>query len=286
MTRFAWVRSLCRVSCPGCGAEANLGQRFCGACGTALSAVVPRLRGAARSRPAVLHRVRDVGRGRCCGARGRCSGAHRPRDRAPAVLGAVRGPGRIHAAERGTGSRGGPGAPVAVLRHRPHRGDQVRRHDREVHRRRGDGGLGHSRGRRGRRRACGAGGHGARLRGCRPGSLDRGPWPRGAGRRGDRHGGGHHERRGPGDGRRRRRQHRRAGAVGGHGRHGPGRHHHAAVGRAGHRVRPARRRRAEGQDRAGDVVASPRDRLGHRRRPALGRLGGALRRARPSSSAS
>ena len=86
----------------------------------------------------------------------------------------------------------------------------LRRDGREVHRRRGDGRLGHADGDRGRRRARGArrarpgrGGDRARRRGRRGGA----PRPR---RRPHRRGGRVARRRGRGDGRRRPRQHRLA----------------------------------------------------------------------------
>ena len=90
----------------------------------------------------------------------------------------------------------------------------LRRHGREVHRRRGDGGLGHADRDRGRRRA-------RRPRGARPGRRRVGARRRGrrAGasrpcRRPHRRGRGHARRRRPGHGRRRPRQHRVARPVG------------------------------------------------------------------------
>ena len=54
--------------------------------------------------------------------------------------------------------------PDALLRHGPHRHRALRRHGREVHRRRGHGGLGRTRRTRGRRRACRPGSARARRR--------------------------------------------------------------------------------------------------------------------------
>jgi hypothetical protein len=174
---------------------------------------------------------------------------------AASVLGAVLRRGGVHPAVGSAGSRGSPGAAVAVL-HGGADGDRpVRRGGGEVHRGRGDGGVGHPRrGGRGRRaggarraRPGGRGGRaGRRKRGSRFGGPSRGGHRGGGGhpgRRGRRHGGG-----GCGE-------HRRAGAGGGRTWIGAGGRGDAAPG--GNRDRVCRCRGAffEGQGRAGPVVA-------------------------------
>ena len=92
--------------------------------------------------------------------------------------------------------------------------DAVRRHGREVHRRRGDGRLGHTDGDRGRRRARSSGRARSRRRGLRARGRGRRAGPSGTRGRAHRRGSGDDRRRGPGHGRGRSRQHRLAGAVG------------------------------------------------------------------------
>ena len=105
-----------------------------------------------------------------------------------------------------------------VLRSRARRHRALWRHGREVHRRRGDGGLGSAHGARGRRRAGGTGQP-------RSGGRGAGPRPRypGQGRCHDRRSGGHARCGRPGDGRRRPRQYRQPAPIGSSARHGPGR---------------------------------------------------------------
>ena len=130
----------------------------------------------------------------------------------------------------------------------------LRRHGREVHRRRGDGRLGHAGRHRGRRRARRP--SGARPRRRRAGARDEVGAPScGRGRRAHRRGGGHARRRGPGDGRRRPRQHRVAHPVGSRPGHRARRRGDAARDRGGDRLRGRRRARAEGQGRAGRALA-------------------------------
>ena len=162
-----------RVNCPSCASPNEDGRKFCGECGARLAAVCTAcgtanppaarfcgecgtpLAGAPAAQPSAPQPARRPGPD---------IGIAGPGRRAAAGLGAVRGPGRLHDAVRGARSRGGPGAPVALLRagvggHRP-----LRRHRREVHRRRGHGGLGRADGPRGRRGAGGPGRPGARER--------------------------------------------------------------------------------------------------------------------------
>ena len=113
--------------------------RFCGECGTPLAGARPP--GAARRRRPRSSR--------------RPSASPAPVAERRARLGPVRGPRRLHDAVRGARPRGGARAPVALLRARVGRHRPLRRHRREVHRRRGHGGLGRAGGPRGRRRARG-----------------------------------------------------------------------------------------------------------------------------------
>ena len=136
--------------CPGCGADVTPGAKFCPSCGTPL-------RAAARPPQPRTEATGDLGRAGPPGAGGRAAAGVRP----------VRGPGGLHRAVRVARRRRGPRAALALLRGLPQRGRAARRCRGEVHRRRGDGGLGRSGRQRGRRRAGGA--VGARAGGGRPG---------------------------------------------------------------------------------------------------------------------
>ena len=118
--------------------------KFCGECGTALTA-----QAALGRRPATERR-----------------------SRAAARLGALRRSRRASPLRPRTATPRRHGAPLALLRHLPPAHRALRRHCREVHRRRGHGGLGYADGDGGRRGACSAGRarprrrrHGARRRG-------------------------------------------------------------------------------------------------------------------------
>ena len=112
---------------------------------------LPRVRHHQPAGREVLRRLRDAAR---AGGQA-CDSGHRPRagGRAPAGVGPVRRPGGLHPVRRGTGRRGGPRDPHPVLRPGGGRDRAVRRHGREVHRRRGDGRLGRPDRPRGRCRA-------------------------------------------------------------------------------------------------------------------------------------
>ena len=266
------------TSCAACQ-----GTRTPTARSSARSAVA---RSLSRARRAATHTLRvtgsavNVARRWELRGRGRGGGAGR---RAPARLGAVRRPGRLHDALGVARRRGGARAPLALLRHLPPADRALRRHGREVHRRRGDGGVGDADGDRGRRRARGAGrarprrgGLGARRRGRRAGAAR-------AGRRADRRGGGDDRRRGPGHGRRRPRQHGLAHPVGRRARHGARRRGDAPRDRADDRLRGRRRARAEGQGRAGAALAGAAGRLG---RPRLAQVDRGSRRRSSAATAS
>ena len=157
----------------------------------------------------------------------------------------------------------------------------LRRHGREVHRRRGHGGLGNAGHPGGRRRASrpggarpGRGGRGARRRGRRARSER-------AGRRRHRRGRRDVARRGPGHGRRRSGEHRRARPVGGGARHRLRDRWNPPRERSRRRLRRRRHPRPEGQGRAAaPVPRGPRDR-GQDGSAPLRRARVAVRRSRP-----
>ena len=125
------------IACPACGAANPPGQRFCGECGGRLAAEpVPAAAGPASERRLVSVLFADLV--------GFTTLSEAPRP------------------------RGGPRAPLPVLRDAADARRALRRHRREVHRRRRDGGLGHPGRPGGRRRAGGA--DGARPRRRRPGA--------------------------------------------------------------------------------------------------------------------
>ncbi|MDQ3085785.1 MAG: AAA family ATPase, partial [Actinomycetota bacterium] len=140
----------------------------------------------------VRHRAHDWGsiarRRSGCAADGRAATRLRP----------FRRPGRVHGCLRAQGRRGRARAAVALFRDRAHHHRALRRHRREVHRRRRDGRMGCPGGARGRRGARGPGRagtgyshHRARNRGGDPGASR----PR---RSPDRRSRGHSRRRGQG----------------------------------------------------------------------------------------
>ena len=150
-----------------------------------------------------------------------------------------------------------------------------RRDGREVHRRRGHGGLGHADRPRGRRRA-------GRPRRARAGRCGRhaAPEPPGARGRADRRGGGDARRHEPGHGGRRPRQHRGPPAGRGRAGHRAGRRGHRRAARAGDRLRADRRPLAQGQDEPGSGVAGAARRRPARRPGTRRRARGAVRRPR------
>ena len=182
------------MRCQACGTENEEGRKFCGECGAPLTVRCGGVRDRERARREVLRRVR---RGAAAPSPRRSPAACRAGRRAAAGLDPLRRPGRVHHAVGGPRRRGRARAPVALLRHLPDADRPLRRHRREVHRRRGDGGVGRAGGDGGRRRAGGARGArpGRRGRGARRGGrLARAARPR---RRAHRRGGGHDRRRRP-----------------------------------------------------------------------------------------
>ena len=230
--------------------------------------------------------MRRAARAGCSGGVGphrrfRLASAASPGRRAAPRLGPLRRPRRLHDARRGPRRRGDAGTPEPLLRSRPRRHRPLRRHGREVHRRRGDGRLGRADGARGRRRAGRAGGPRPRRRGqdARPGD----PGPR---RRPDRRGGRHPRRHEPGHGRRRPRQHRQPPAVRRAAGHRPRRRGDPARGQRAIAFEAAGRADAQGQGGAGAGVAGPaRRRRGRRpepRRDPRGAVRRPRRRAAPA----
>ena len=158
-----------------------------------------------------------VSAARACGACATASGAGRARRVAAerrARVGAVRRSRRLHDAVGVARRRGGPRAALPLLRHVPPADRPVRRHGGEVHRRRGDGGLGDA---DARPRTTPSGRSVRRSTWsprCRRSARRSGARAARARRRADRRGGRDDRRRGRGDGRRRPGQHRLADAVG------------------------------------------------------------------------
>ena len=140
---------------------------------------------------------------------------------APARLRPVRRPRRLHDARRRLGSGAGARPADPLLRDRARHRRAIRRHHREVHRRRRHGGLGRPDRPRRRRRARRPG---------RPRAGRSRPGPRAlasrAGRRPDGRGGRRPRCHEPGDGRGRPRQHREPPPVRRTARHGPRRRSH------------------------------------------------------------
>ena len=141
--------------CERCGTENRAGRRFCRSCGAGLAASCPVLRRPGRARRpfcGVCGEPASGRRGPGPGVRaGSAAGADRSRsrrgrsDRAPARQRPVRRPRRLHGPLRRPRPGGGPGVPGRLLRARPGADRPLRRDDREVHRRRGHGRLGHAR---------------------------------------------------------------------------------------------------------------------------------------------
>ena len=198
--------------CSNCGTENLAGREVLHGVRDAVRGDLPELRRGQPARGQVLLRVRHAA---CAG--GAARGQRPPRGQPPPrrdagpdavaerrlVTRPVRRPRRLHAVRRGPRRRGGPRAPdryfeTVARDHRP-----LRRHRREVHRRRGHGRLGRPDRPRGRRRAR----RPRRRSSSSTRSAALGPGHRGPGRRPDRRGGGHARRDQPGHGRRRPGQH-------------------------------------------------------------------------------
>ena len=173
------------------------------------SSLLRRVRGAPRGRVGCFGRPPDTRAADPCHARS-CAGAGR---RAPARHRPLRRSRRLHRAVRGPRRGDGARAAVGVLRARRRGHHAVRRHGREVHRRRGHGRVGCTDRPRGRCRA-------RRPSGARPGRRGPPAWAgdQRAGRRTDWRGGGHARCHEPGHGRRRSREHGLAPPVRGSGR--------------------------------------------------------------------
>ena len=207
--------------------------------------------------------------------------APRPRSGAPARVGALRRPGRLHAALGYPRRRGGSGAPLALLRLLPADHLALRRHRREVHRRCGHGRLGDADRDRRRRGAGRAGGARPRRRGLGARAGGRRGGAAGASRRAHRRGRGDGRRRGPGDGRRRPRQHgvpdpgrRRA-------RQRLRRRYDPADDRADDRLRGSGLVRVEGQGRARAALEGAPGGVRVAWVAQVGRARGTVRRPRP-----
>ncbi len=226
------------LACPVCGGANAPGAKFCGDCGSSLALEpVPAAPAAAENTPTA-------------------SVAER---RFVSVLFAdlVGFTTLSESRERGGGAR----TPLAVLRLLSAPDLALRRHRGEVHRRRGDGGLGDAGGTGRRRRALRAGG--ARSGRSRLGARRRGGGAAAAGpcRRAGRRGRGVARRGGRGNGRRRSRQYGLADPGGCRARQRPGRRGDQAREPGGDRVFRGGDARAEGEGEASSAL--PRA-AGHR----------------------
>ena len=266
------------MRCPSCGTENEADSQVLRRVWEPARARLRRVRHRQHARSQVLRRVRDVSRRRADprpgrdprGTGGRTTSGLRP----------VRRPRRLHLGLGDTGRGGHARAALAVLRRLPAADRAVRRHGREVHRRRGDGGVGDADRDRGRRRArrprgagSGRGGDGARGRGRRGG-------PPCSGGRAHGRGGGHDRRRGPGHGRRRPGQHGVADPGAGRAGGGARRGGDPSLHRPDDRLRRRGIARAEGEGRPRARLARPARRLRCPRRAQVDRVGGAVRGAR------
>ena len=132
------------VSCPSCRRENADSARFCVSCGTALRPACAECGAEVRpGRPSALPAGLRSRRGPKPWRR--AEGRHRP----------LRRPRRLHHPRRAARPRGHARPALAVLRARARGARALRRHGREVHRRRGDGALRRADGARGRPRARG-----------------------------------------------------------------------------------------------------------------------------------
>ena len=243
---------------------------------------MPFVRCSERARREVLRRVRG-GTDRKCRAE-RAVSAHGSRRRAPARHRPLRRPRRLHDVVRESRSRGGARASLALLRYEPAPDRALRRHRREVHRRRGDGRLGHADRDRGRRRASGP--RRARSRRRRERTRRRGRRPRASGSSRSSHWRSrrHDRRRRPGHGRRRSRQHGLACAVGRRPGHRVRGRIHAALDRADDRLRGGRLVRAQGQGGTDPALEGAARRVRVARLAQVARARGPIRRARPRAA--
>ena len=174
-----WLR-LPAMRCHSCGTENEEGRKFCGECGAPLAFTCAACGTSQLAGHEVLRRVRRDARAAeptrgCAAARARRSGAS-------ARLGPLRRPGRVHDGVGGARCRGRARAALALLRHVPDADRPLRRHGREVHRRRRHGGVGRA-GRDGGRRRAGRAGRarpGRRGRGARGGGRARTACARGS----------------------------------------------------------------------------------------------------------
>ena len=263
-----------RMTCSRCGTENEAGRKFCKECGASLALVCPSC-GASNS-----------GDSKFCGECGSTlATTPLPASGAAATTTERRFVSVLFAdlvgftTHLGTSRRGGRArAPHPVLRRGSSDDRASRRHRREVHRGRRDGGLGHAGGAGGRRRARRP--LGARTGGRCPGTRSRGrARSAGAGRRADRRGGGDRRRYLTGDGHWRPGEHRLASAIGRRAGHRVGGRGDASDGCQGDRVRRGRSALPEGQGRARTRLAcGAHPGAGRRRRP-LRRAGAAVRRA-------
>ncbi len=274
------------MNCPRCGSENSDGRKFCGECGAGLAQACP------ACGSAIEPGTKFCGE---CGAALTGPAAPDPGATPPAAA--------TPAAERRlvsvlfadlvgftTLSEGRDSEEVRELLSPLLRGlaaadRALRRHRREVHRRRRHGGLGHA---RSPRRTTPSGPCGPRSTWSRPSRAlgDEIGVPDLRARAGVLTGEAtvNGRRRRPGHGRRRHREHRSADPVGRRAGAGARRRSHPASDRADHRVRGCRHARAEGQVRPLPALAGGAGRLGRPRRAQVGGSRGPVRRPRPRAA--
>ena len=129
------------MTCPPAAPRTAEAQKFCGECGAALARRLPGVRRRQHARAEVLRRVRR-----------RARRAPAPTPRRARIARRPSGASSPSSSPTSSASRRSPRAATPrrcassspLLRHAPAADRALRRHGREVHRRRGDGGVGHA----------------------------------------------------------------------------------------------------------------------------------------------
>ena len=225
--------------CPACGFESPEGARFCGGCGTPLERRCSECGAPAAPGISFCTMCGDAARrgSRAAAEPARPEGGRGEERKVVTV--ALRRPRRLHGPRRAARPRGRAAHAAPVPRAAPRRARALRRHGREVHRRRGHGAVRRAGRARGRPRAGGARGARDPRRDRRADDGTASSCASGSGSRPARRSStlGARPERGRGHGRRRRRQHGRAAAVRGAGERDPRRTSRRTARRARDRLR-------------------------------------------------